>query len=570
MVPSKPPSLSSLQAALRKQPGGQKRPADDSGDLPPPKKASISKSGSPAGKQAQGLSAKMAPIPGGSPPERPIVKTPGSAAKSSPSSFVKKAATPGPPPHANGGLPPKSPAFHQDMDGLHAGISLDDPLSATAVADLVSAIEQVPGSGKVRHVTKLAEALGQTLQIEHLNHFLKTLRKKVAERATADGVQVPSEKTARAANAARATAAAAKSGATASPVSTAVKAAVQAKGAQTPKTPSQAPAQTSPAQPPVKAPPASAVKSPAAVAKVPPAKSPPQTQAPKAALVKSASKAKSAPSSDSALSNGGTPAPFGKSGSPAPPASPAPEGSPAPDGSPPPLDGDPLYVLAGELTSDPVTDTEGNLKIARLDEVFRRLWDGAAKKPKDWVAAWLAMVLPVERQAEALQRFFNMAFVRTEDPEKAPAIVAELMKNHRIKLKSVEEVLGAFGENLDGILALNEEAWQVYAFFLMHVFPKPKDAGWGWSRVGWSWLSWWQFVEKCISTLEGSKAFDVVAMILRLIQDREGMPLAEVQTWSDGEKLSRMTGKLAELGSCTPDEVVERLGEAGVATAGLV
>lgn len=137
-------------------------------------------------------------------------------------------------------------------------------------------------------------------------------------------------------------------------------------------------------------------------------------------------------------------------------------------------------------------------------------------------------------------------------------------------MKSVEEVLATFGDNLDGILALNEEAWQVYAFFLMHVYPKPKESGWGWSRVGWSWASWWQFVEKCIGNLEGSKAFDVVAMILRLIQDREGTPLAEVAIWSDGEKLSRITSKLAELGDCTPDEVVERLGEAGVSTAGLV
>lgn len=445
---------------------------------------------------------------------------------------------------------------------------MDDPLSATAVADLVLAIEQVPGGGKIRHVTKLAEALGQTLQIEHINHFLKTLRKKVAERATADGVQVPSEKTARAQNAAKSTAAAAKTGTSTSPVSTAVKAAAQAKGSQTPKTPGQAP----PAQPPVKAPPkaASAVKSPATVAKTPPAKPPPQAQAPKVAVVKSASKAKNAPTTEPVFSNGGTPAPFGKGSSPAASPPSPPPASPAPEGSPPPLDGDPLYVLTGDLAKDPVLDEDGNLKPERLDETFRRLWDGAAKKPKDWVAAWLAMVLPVERQTEALQRFLNMAFVRPEGVEKAPEIVAELVKGHRLKLSSVEVVLATFGDNLDGLLALNEEAWQVYAFFLMHVYPKPKESGWGWSRVGWSWASWWQFVEKCIGNLEGSKAFDVVAMILRLIQDREGTPLVEVPIWSDGEKLSRMTGKLAELGDCTPDEVVERLGEAGVSTAGLV
>mmetsp|Transcript_64086 Transcript_64086/g.118061 ORF Transcript_64086/g.118061 Transcript_64086/m.118061 type:complete len:539 (+) Transcript_64086:99-1715(+) len=229
------------------------------------------------------------------------------------------------------------------------------------------------------------------------------------------------------------------------------------------------------------------------------------------------------------------------------------------------MSNDPLYALVGELTEDPVCQ-DGVLLGDRLNDVLQQLWNGVARTPKDWIAAWQALCIPVERQAEALQKFLNMAFVQTEghEGEQAPMIVAELVKKQKMKLRSVEEVLVAFGHNLDGILAMNEEAWHVYAFFLTHIFPKPLNTGWGWSRVGWSWQSWWQFVEKCIESLEPPKAFDVIAMVLRLVQEREGVGLVQVPTWTEGERLKKVITKLGELGSCTEAEVYERLGIEGV------
>ena len=60
---------------------------------------------------------------------------------------------------------------------------------------------------------------------------------------------------------------------------------------------------------------------------------------------------------------------------------------------------DPLYILAGELTENPVI-VDGAVNETRLTEVLQRLFDGGARKSKDWVAAWQAMFIPVERQAE--------------------------------------------------------------------------------------------------------------------------------------------------------------------------
>lgn len=430
--------------------------------------------GAPATPSAQGvqLKAKSAPPPG----KRPTVQAPAAQAPTSPS------------------------ASQTDAAGL------EDMLSDGFAASL----DAVPAGAKLKQIVRLAEVMGQRFQIEHVNHFLRVLKKTIVERAQNEGVRA--------------------SAATAPRPSAKVIAKVITKAIA--KVPAKAPAipaengGSPDAAVPKHATTANIVKAPAtsSFAKVPP-------NAPSLA----------SPSSDV-------------------------DDGPLPPSSPPPpqeLSDDPLYVLVGELTQDPIV-VDGVLRESRLAEVLKRLWDGVARKPKDWVAAWQAMEIPADRQDEALQRLFNMAFVQTEDPDRAPMIVAELVKAHKVKLSSVQKVLGIFGQNLDGILAMNEDAWHVYAQLLVQVFPKPKESGWGWSRVGWSFQSWWQFAEKCVELLDPSMAFDVLGMILRLIQDREGQPLHQVQVWTDGDRLQRVLTKLCELGACEQSEVVDRLSLQGV------
>jgi hypothetical protein len=174
------------------------------------------------------------------------------------------------------------------------------------------------------------------------------------------------------------------------------------------------------------------------------------------------------------------------------------------------------------------------------------------------------MLIPVEGQVQALRLFLNLTFVQTQghSSEDAPIIVSELCKNHKVKLTSVEEVLVAFGQNLDGVLAMNEEAWHIYAHILVHLHPQPATSGWGWSRVGWNWMAWWKWLEKVIASLEASKAADVLCLALRLAQDREGRPLSEVANWSG--KLKLCISKLAELSACSESEAISRFSTEGV------
>jgi len=198
-------------------------------------------------------------------------------------------------------------------------------------------------------------------------------------------------------------------------------------------------------------------------------------------------------------------------------------------------------------------------------QVLQKLWSGVAQRPKDWIAAWQAMLIPLDKQSEAMQKFLNFTFVHSQGhgQERAPLIMAELVKAHKIKFNVAEEVLIAFGHNIDGILAVNEEAWHVYAYFLLHIVPQTAKKGWGWSRVGWAWTGWWKFVERCTSTLEATKASDVLCMVLRLVQEKEGTPLNDSQSWGP-ERLKLVVAKLAELGACSDSEVISRLAGDGI------
>lgn len=464
------PALSAIQAKLRKGTGqakagpeGLKRAPEQEPALPPPKKRALPTPGGdvevavplvspkvpiakiPAGvakSKAVGLFAKSAAAPLAT-----VSKAESVAVTKRPSGSplllqtqAKRPAVPGTTP-----LPPKSAPIRepegQQQDGAIAAIS-----------GLIAVIEAAPSQARQRHVHRLAEAIGSSLQIEHLNQFLRVLKKQIVDRAAADGIRaVPALKE-----------------------------------------------EGTPVPPPAKA-----------VSKV------------------------------------------------------AEEEEGSADAMPAEAADEALYGLIGEFAQDPVCK-DGAINEPRLAEVLKRLWAGAARRPKDWVVAWQAMTIPQEKQVEALQKLLNLAFGQTEDPEKAPIAVAELVKSHKVKMKSVEDVLNTFGQNLDGITAMNEDAWQFWAQFLVHVFPKPAANKWGWSRIGWSWDGWWKFVEQCVASLEAQKQFDVLALLLRLVQDREGQSLRSLQVWTDSERLDKVLTRLAELAACGRAEIHEKLSLQGV------
>jgi len=550
-VPSKAgsvPKLSQLQASLRKssapKPGGAaptqslKRPAEDPADgaqakklaatLPSPGpfvakpsavKASITKQpsaalpGKPSGPGLQakgpppspamqvgvGTAVKSSGLPSGL-PERPIM----TKAKATP---LEQVPVKRPPP-----VVPVSNGQQSSQDDTNAPIVVEER-DSQALQTFVTALKGVQGKPKLILLSRLVNAISQDLSIEQSDYMMRLYRKRIIERAVKEGCPINVAK-----------------------------------------------------QPPAVAPAANvkqAALAPAAAVKSAPVKSAPVKSAPAPAATMS-----SPPLVKATASTTATPRQVTQmSAPPRPTATAMSMGLAAPPDSPPPsdpsdMDGDnPLWSLIGSLTEDPVAE-DGHLKEGRLMQVLQKLWNGAAPKPRDWIAAWQAMLIPLDKQSVALQKFLNFAFVQSQGHERAPLIMAELVKAHKIKFHIAAEVLIAFGHNIDGILAVNEEAWHVYAHFFTHIHPQPKASGWGWSRVGWEWRGWWKFVENAISSLEASKASDVLCMVLRLVQEKEGTPLNQTQSW--GPRLKQAVAKLAELGECSESEAISRLAGDGI------
>lgn len=402
---------------------------------------------------------------------------------------------------------PVSNGQQASQDDPNGPIVVDEK-AAQALVNFTTALKGTQGKPKLVLLTRLVDAISQDLQIEQSLYIMRLYRKKMIERAMKEGVPVNAGK------------------------APAVAPAVQKQAAVAP---------------------AAAVKS-AAPAKAAPTaattmSSPPAVKATASTLAAPRQVQQSAPS-------------------PRPAATAAPTGAAAPPDSPPATDfadeENPLISLIGSLTEDPVCE-DGLLKEGRLTKVLELLWNGIARGPKDWQAAWQAMLIPQDKQVEALQKFLNFTFVNSQGhgQERAPLIIADLVKAHKIKFSVAEEVLIAFGHNLDGILAINEEAWHVYSHFFVHIHPQPKTSGWGWSRIGWDFKGWLKFVEKSSSSLDASKASDVLGMCLRLLQDKEGTPLNQAPSWTP-ERLKQVSARLAELGACSESEAISRLAGEGV------
>jgi len=459
-------------------------------------------------KQGGAAKAAGAAAKSSGPPERPAMPSMTKASVAPPVA-PQQAKAAAPPVKRPPGTPPAPAANGQQPPGAAVQEQIHvDTATAEALKTFANGLKAHSGKSKLVLLGRLADAIHKDMSIEEISYFHKLCRKKVVERAALDGVQLSN------------------------PVAAPAKSAGGVVPAATKSAPG-AVALTKSAAPAIRP---SAVTSPNAAA-------PPRPAAPRPAAPTAVRPPQQPPTASVGSANGP---------SPSPPSSPL-----TSDGA------DALLALVAELSEDPVCE-EGFLKEGRLNQVLKKLWDGVARTPRDWGSAFLAMGIPPERHAEVLQKFLNMAFVQTEghEPEQAPMIIAELVKGHKVKMQIVEEVLVTFGHNLDGILAMNEEAWHVYAYVLLHVHPKPLKSGWGWSRVGWSWLGWWKFVEKCIASLEAPKAFEVLSMLLKLIQDREGTALAEV--WTDGGKMKQVITKMGELGACPEQEVISKLSMDGV------
>jgi len=201
---------------------------------------------------------------------------------------------------------------------------------------------------------------------------------------------------------------------------------------------------------------------------------------------------------------------------------------------------DPLYALFGQVSQSKVLGADGIFHPDRLEEYLRTIFlKKAAKKPKDWVEIWAAMDIPVTNQVIVLEPI--LVFGLQHAPETLGRILAELLKGHRIKTKTIEEsVVGAFKGQPDKHGILRE------LFFL--IFPKGPQSEWGWSRVGWSWQEWWKITENCFNGIDKSSAFDELSALLNHIEAEGKTGLSKQSMVWNEKRLGQVRSALCRYG----------------------
>lgn len=152
----------------------------------------------------------------------------------------------------------------------------------------------------------------------------------------------------------------------------------------------------------------------------------------------------------------------------------------------------------------------------------------AATQANHWEEAWRRTGFSQELRPEASQAFLQNVLdcanaseaPQGKDPVTGAALaIAALSRGYMIKRQSVEDF---FMERMDSAKPC---LWQTLSWLLFHWFPRNKTAGWGWSRVGWSWSEWWKVVERLLSKAEKSSpeaAFKVLKETLVRMQEQKG------------------------------------------------
>eukprot|EP00929_Paragymnodinium_shiwhaense_P009479 TRINITY_DN11365_c0_g1_i3.p1 TRINITY_DN11365_c0_g1~~TRINITY_DN11365_c0_g1_i3.p1 ORF type:complete len:615 (+),score=190.98 TRINITY_DN11365_c0_g1_i3:75-1919(+) len=200
---------------------------------------------------------------------------------------------------------------------------------------------------------------------------------------------------------------------------------------------------------------------------------------------------------------------------------------------------------------------------------------GLADRESHWTTGWMQLLIPEEKRHQVgVMLVAILLELAEQSPQRIPAVgdaVAMLTKGGRIKSKMLEEAWDSWAARrlrLEEHLKQPGKVWQVVAHWLTHWFPRPKNASWGWSRIGWSFAEWWKTQERFLKGLDDTRGRGILEGMLELMREKEdGRPVCQqTQSWTP-DRLEKLRVKMRALCSgMTEAEVGDLLDRVGLAT----
>lgn len=206
----------------------------------------------------------------------------------------------------------------------------------------------------------------------------------------------------------------------------------------------------------------------------------------------------------------------------------------------------------------------GDQTTARL-VADKMLGQASRLHPKDWPKVWQAAIRPLGDgwQQEVIVALLQ-AVLPKEIPDLSARLVAELVRVSAVILKDCEEALQTFASTLEGLVKEHEDAWHVHSYVLVCMFPKTPSTSWGWLRPGWSWTAWWQVTEKVLRCADRYRAFDILVLILQMMQEKSHCVVREQQVWKEVGRMAKVRKALSEWGDMEDSAIIETLNAYGV------
>jgi len=186
--------------------------------------------------------------------------------------------------------------------------------------------------------------------------------------------------------------------------------------------------------------------------------------------------------------------------------------------------------------------------------------------PASWNEAWKLQGLPTEEHCEALCALFDVGADGASDGGLvlAPRIIAELARSKSVDMKHVDDALQALAHRLEYLVQVTENAWHLHSHMLLNLFPKTTSTEWGFVRPGWTWITWWQMAERVLTAADAFRAFDILVLVLQLMQEKSGCVIRLQQVWRESGRIQRITKALSTWGDMDSAAIMETLAAYGV------
>lgn len=189
----------------------------------------------------------------------------------------------------------------------------------------------------------------------------------------------------------------------------------------------------------------------------------------------------------------------------------------------------------------------------------------ANRTPATYGQVWTELQVPAENERDVLSFIFEATARReSEISELVPQIAVNLARMKKVTVENLKFALQDFSGKLEELVQANENVWHLTSFIILLLFPKTRNSSWGLLFPGWNWFTWWQMTEQILSSADKFRAFDILVLVLQMMQEKSGASINQQQVWADGGRVQKVRKVLCQWGEMDEASIMETLSAYGV------